>query len=249
MYHNLLFEILQPKINPEFDMQAIILCGGRGERLRPITKNIPKPMVIINKKPFLEHQIMFLSNNGFKNFVFCVGYLWNSIFDYFGDGSRFGVNIAYSIEKKLLGTGGALKIAAKFLEQDFFIVYGDSFLPINYQVIYEKAKKINKIGVIIVYNNKEDTNVRSNIVLNQEGLVRKYSKINLDENMRYVDAGVSIFKKKVLNFIPSGKKVSLENGIFKKLININELSSIKTNQRFYDIGTPERLKQIGKVLQ
>src|SRR3989338_8230350 len=121
-------------------MQAVILCGGEGKRLAPLTKKIPKPMVVINNKPFLEHQIIYLRNQGINDFVFCVGYKWNYIFNYFGDGSRLKVKINYSVEKNLIGTGGAIKLAKNYLEHYFLVIYGDSFLPINYKSFYKNAK-------------------------------------------------------------------------------------------------------------
>ena len=104
------------------------------------------------------------------------------------------------------------------------------------------------MGVLVVYNNKENTSVKNNVVLDKEGLVVKYDKVNFDKNMRHVDAGVIVLKKRILDFIPPNKRVSLENDTFKILINIKQLASIKTDQRFYDIGTPKRLKEIEKIL-
>ncbi|HIC76325.1 MAG TPA: nucleotidyltransferase family protein, partial [Candidatus Dadabacteria bacterium] len=87
-------------------MQAVILCGGAGMRLRPLTDRIPKSMVLINGKPFLEHQILYFKKQGIKDFVLCAGHLWKKIVDYFKDGSNLGVKIEYSIENEPLGTGG-----------------------------------------------------------------------------------------------------------------------------------------------
>jgi len=230
-------------------MQAVILCGGKGIRLRPLTDKTPKPMLMINGKPFLEHQILYLKSQGITDFVLCAGHLWEQIRGYFGDGSKLGVKIGYSIEKKLLGTGGALKLAEKYLDGTFFVIYGDSFLPINYREAYDKARKTNKICVLVVYDNEEDTSVKNNIALDENGLVVKYDKISFDENMKFVDAGVMVTNKKILELIPPNQRVSLENELFARFINIQELASIKTKQRFYDIGTPERLREIEKILK
>lgn len=230
-------------------MQAVILCGGDGKRLRPLTKTTPKSMLIINDKPFLEHQILLLRNNSIRNFVFCVGYKWKSIFNYFKDGVIWNINIVYSIENKPLGTGGSLKNAQKYLKYDFLVIYGDSFLPINYKKFYDKAIKLDRMAVLLIYDNKKDTHVKHNIAIDRRGLVVKYDKFNFDKSMKYVDAGVMLLKKKVLEFIPENRKVSLENHLFKKLIKLRELATIKTNQRFYDIGTFERLEEIKKILK
>jgi len=229
-------------------MQALILCGGKGKRLAPLTKKTPKPMIPINRKPFLEHQLVFLKKKGIKDFVFCAGYKWKSIFNYFKDGSRWGVHIVYSVEKKPLDTGGAVRMARGYLKDSFLVLYGDSFLPIDYISFYIKAKEMNKMCVLLVYNNKKDTHVQNNIAINKKGLILRYDKVNSDKSMKFVDAGAMLLKKKALEFIRQNKKASLENDLFKRLINIGELAGIKTRRRFYDIGTFKRIKEIKKIL-
>ena len=230
-------------------MQAVILCGGKGTRLRPLTYKIPKPMAPVKDKPFLLYQVEFLKKQGIKNFVFCTGYKWRHIFDYFGDGSKFGINISYSNEKKQLGTGGALRLALPLLEEDFLAVYGDSFIDIDYSDFYKKAKSTKKDMVILAYSNKLKTGVKNNLLLGKKGEVLDYDKKNPNPKMSHVDAGVLYIRKKILEKIPKNKAVSLEENIFKKLINLSELSSVATKKRFYDIGTFERLsvfKEIAK---
>jgi len=230
-------------------MQALILCGGKGKRLAPLTKKTPKPMLRINHKPFLEHQLVFLKKKGINDFVFCAGYKWKSIFNYFKDGSSWGVHIVYSVEKKPLGTGGAIRIAKGYLRDNFLVVYGDSFLPIDYRSFYFKAKKMNKLCVVLVYNNKKDTHVQNNIAIDKKGFILRYDKVSSDEGMRFVDAGAMLLKKKALGFIHQNKKISLESDLFKRFIKIRELAGIKTRQKFYDIGTFERLEEIKKILK
>ncbi len=229
-------------------MQAVILAGGLGTRLRPITNKIPKHMVKIGNKPFLEHLITMLKRNGVNEVVLCVGYLWKQIKDYFGNGKKFGVNIKYSVEKKLMGTGGAINLAQKHLKNDFFVIYGDSYLELNYRKLMQFHKKINKKGVLVVYDNKSKTFVNNNIEIDKNGYVVDYNKKKQNKKMKYVDAGVLVFKKSILNFIPSNKRISLEEDIFPKLIKRRELCSFKSRKMFYDIGTMQRLSVFRGVL-
>ncbi len=230
-------------------MQAVILAGGLGTRLRPITDKMPKHIVRVGNKPFLEHIINLLKQNAINDIVLCVGYLWEQIKDYFKDGKKFGVDIRYSVEKELMGTGGALKLSERYLEDDFLLLYGDSYLDIDLRKLMELHKEINKKCTMVVYDNKSKTFVRNNVEIDNKGYVVNYNKKTQDEKMDYVDAGVLTFKKSILNFIPQNKKVSLEEDVFPKLIKMKELYSFKSKNRFYDIGTMQRLKVFEKVFK
>ncbi|MBI1935278.1 nucleotidyltransferase family protein [Candidatus Woesearchaeota archaeon] len=228
-------------------MQAVILAGGLGTRLRPITYKIPKHMVKISGKPFLEHLIKMLKRNGIDEIVLCVGYLWEKIADYFGDGNKFGVKIEYSVEKNLLGTGGALKLAEKYIKDDFFVIYGDSYLELDYKKMMHVHKRMKKEGLLAAYNNKSKSFANNNIEIDGRGYVTKYDKEGRNYNAKYVDAGVSVFKKSVLGLIQKNKKVSLEEDIFPKLIKRWQLFAFKSRNMFYDIGTMQRLKIFKEV--
>jgi NDP-sugar pyrophosphorylase family protein len=242
--------------------QAVILAGGAGTRLRPLTLDIPKPMIEINGKPFLLYIIEELKKYGIKEFVFCIGYLADKFKEFFGDGSRFGVRISYSIEKEFAGTGGALSLAKDLLDQEFFVINGDTYLPINYLAVYEKFKGSNKTGLLVLYDNQEKITA-PNIALDDDGNIAAYIKKetlkigekellkanNSNLSCRYIDAGVQIFNKNILNLIPDKQFVSLEVDIFPKLIAQRELATYITSQRYYDLGTPERLDLVRKVLK
>ena len=115
-------------------MQAVILAGGLGTRLRPFTERIPKAMVPIGSKPFLEHQILLLRSQGIEEILLLVGYLADHIKDFFGDGSRYGLRISYSHEEVPRGTGGALKLAQPKLQNNFLLLNGDTYLSMNYNI-------------------------------------------------------------------------------------------------------------------
>jgi NDP-sugar pyrophosphorylase family protein len=238
-------------------VQAIILAGGRGERLRPITDTIPKSMVNINNKPFLEYQLIQLRDNGINKIVLCVGYLWEVIRDHFGDGSKFGINIEYSVEERFLGTGGALKLAEQYLEPSFFIINGDTYLPIEYsqlESLFWSGKNNNEaiMGAISVYDNHNKI-VNNNVTIDPQNYILKYDKVNETEELNGVEAGVSIFDRKILEYLTttptSDAQHSLEIEVFPKLITNRQLLGFRTDKQFYDMGTPERLKVISEVLK
>lgn len=225
-------------------MTAVILAGGRGERLKPLTNRTPKPMVDINGKPFLWYQLKLLKKYKIYEILLCIGYLCEKIIDYFGNGKSLNLNIRYCIEKDFLGTGGALKKAKPYLPEEFILLYGDSYLPINYPELIQEWYKYRDraLGLITCYDNKCKIDV-NNIYLDTCGIIHSYSKNNPHPKANCIDAGVSIFKKKIVDFIPLGKNVSLEEDIFPKLIKRKLLRGNPISQRYYDIGTPERLKE------
>ena len=231
-------------------MQAVILAGGAGTRLYPLTLNIPKAMIKIKGKPFILHLVEELKRNGIKDFVFCIGYLADQFKEFFGDGSRFGIKIAYSVEKKFMGTGGALKLAEPYLKSSFFVVNGDTYLPIDYTLAQQSFRRSRKMGLMVLYDNKAKI-AQANINVNDKGLVIDYikrEKIVLAKKCQFLDAGVQIYRKTVLDLMPKGRFVSLEMDVFPKLMARKELAAYTVSQRYYDIGTPQRLRVIRKVL-
>ena len=221
-------------------MQALILAGGLGTRLRPITDTIPKPMVTVLGRPFLYHQLELLRGSGITDIVLSVGYLGEKIRDYFGDGSSMGVRIRYSFEDKPMGTGGGLRAAGGLLEKEFFVVYGDSYLPVDYGEIELYFRASGKTGLIVAYDNSEDTTVPCNVSMDSNRLVTKYRKNSSGGDCTLVEAGVLAFRKKVIAMLPDGP-ASMEEALFPALIERGELACFVTHQRFFDIGSPGRL--------
>src|SRR5579884_979643 len=123
-------------------IQAVILAGGLGTRMRPHTETIPKAMLLVRGRPFIEHQIELLSVAGFRRFLLLVGWLGEQIEEQLGDGARFGVEIRYSYEPTPLGTGGALRNAADMLEPQFLLVNGDTLLAIDYPGLVRRAQSL-----------------------------------------------------------------------------------------------------------
>jgi len=227
-------------------MQIVILCGGKATRLYPLTKKISKSMLKIAGKPFLEHQINLLKKNGIRDIILCVGYKAEQIKKYFKNGEKFGVKIKYSSDgKKLLGTGGALKKAEDLLEDSFLVMWGDSYLPFNFRKAIKFFKKYNKLGLMTVYKNL-DRYEPSNVEI-EKNLVKSYSKKRKTRKMKYIDYGVSIFRKDVLKIIPESKVYDLSK-LQQALIRKKQLLAYPAEKRFYQIGSPGGLEEFKKYI-
>lgn len=227
-------------------MQMVILAGGLATRLRPLTETIPKSLVTINGKPFLQYQVELLRRHGIIDIVLCIGYLGDKIRDYFGDGRRFGVQLRYSEEKEhLLGTAGAVKNAEGLLQDQFFLMYGDSYLIMDYAEIEAHFNKFGNLGLMVVYKNF-DRYVKSNVVV-EGNLVKAYDKRRRKPGMVYVNHGLSILRKEALALIPPGEPYSQEQ-LYQELILRRELLAFKTQQRFYEVGSPAGLEEFQRLV-
>ena len=229
-------------------MQAVILAGGLGTRLWPITREIPKPMVPVAGVPYLEHQLRILGEQGIRDIVLLTGYLGEQISDHFGGGERLGLHIRYSREAAPLGTGGAIRLAQPLLAETFLVIYGDSYLPIDYAAVLQRLNSSGALGVVVTYRDPSGlTDVRPNIAASG-GLVTAYDKsgrssVDLDR----VEAGVSAFRREVIDLLPPGDPVAFEPNVLPALAARRQLLEWPAPQRFFDIGTPERLKVIEEL--
>lgn len=228
-------------------MQIVILAGGKGTRLSPLTYQVPKPLVRIHSKPFLQFQLELIKSFGFNEVLLLVSYLGNQIEEYFGNGLNFGLKIKYSYEENPLGTGGALKNAEDEIAEEFLLLNGDTFLPIDYGELIRYFHKFNKIGVLVAYNNSEKV-APNNIAIEKSNLITHYNKRD-SKGMTHIDAGAMVFKKDVLDLIPKSQISSLEEEIFHKLIRRKELLAFPINERFYDMGNFKELEIIREVLR
>jgi NDP-sugar pyrophosphorylase family protein len=226
-------------------LQAVILAGGPGTRLRPLTDSVPKPMVQVAGRPYLEHQVGWLRRLGIVDIVLLVGHLAEKIEDHFGDGGGFGVSIRYSREPRPAGTGGALKLALPLLRDSFLVLNGDSYLPIDYRPVAERLESSGAEAVIVAYDNSfEDTGVRPNLELGEGELVIRYDKSGAAP-VTHVDAGVIALRRRALS---ERDMVSLENDLFPRLIARRALLAFPVRQRFYDMGTPAGLAMLEEYL-
>jgi len=228
-------------------MQMVILAGGLATRMRPLTSKLPKSMLQIKGRPFLEYQLELLKEYEIKDILLCVGYRGELIKDHFGDGRKFGVNLSYSFDgDKLLGTGGALKKAYKLLNENFFLMYGDSYLPYDYQEIERHFRDSVKLLLMVAYRNQNRFD-RSNLLI-QDGMIKLYDKTLQGENLEYIDAGLSILKKEVLNLVPEEEPYDLEE-LYRTLISEEEMTAFEVKQRFYQIGSFEGLEEFKNLVE
>lgn len=246
------YGICLEKKRPEFNfdakiMQIAILCGGLATRLRPITKKIPKSIIDIEGKPFLQYQLELLKKNGILDIVLCIGFKGEQIKKYFSNGRKFGVRIEYSEDgNKLLGTGGAIKRAESLLDEIFMVMYGDSYLPFDFQRAVDFFQNFNKLGLMTVFHNR-DKYEKSNVAV-ADNLVKAYSKKEKTKDMEYIDYGVSIFRKEVLKYIPSDESYDLSQ-LHELLIGKKELLAYGSETRFYQIGSFDGLEEFKQYIK
>lgn len=225
----------------------VILCGGLATRLGNLSKRIPKSMIQIEGKSFLEYQIENLKKYSIKDIILCVGHLSEKIENYFGNGEKLGVNIKYSYDReKLLGPMGAVKNAESKLEEVFFIMYGDSYISIDFQKVYAFFIKNNKLGLMVVYKNYDKYD-NSNLSV-KDNMVIGHKASGITDNINYIDYGTSVLRRKSLNLISEDTFCSTEQ-FFIKLIIKKELLAYEANKRFYHIGTPNSLEEFREFIK
>lgn len=226
-------------------MQAVILAGGLGTRLRPLTSSVPKAMVPIDGRPFLEYEVGLLRREGVDDLVICLGHLGGSIRDHFRDGRSFGVRVRYSDDgPKLLGPAGALKKAEPLLGKSFFVTYGDAYLRAPYASMMKRLLASGKPALMAVYRN-ENRHGRSDLRI-EGGRVVRYEKRGT-EKMSWVNYGVTALRKEALALIPPGREVG-EEEFYGSLIARQELMAFPVSRRFYEIGNPDSLAEFERFI-
>ena len=229
---------------------VVILAGGLATRLRPITKNTPKSLILINNVPFVLHQLKLLFSNGIRNIHFCLGYLGEEI-ENIVKKSSFSkeMRITYSYDgKKLLGTGGAINNSLDFIISDeFLIIYGDSYLDVNYKsVLSFFLKKSNHLnGLMTVYKNENKFD-KSNIVF-KKNVITHYSKIDRFNEMNYIDFGLGILRKSHFDLFPNNQNFDLSD-LYQNLVKEKELLGFEVFNRFYEIGSINGINDLSKYL-
>jgi len=228
------------------NIPVAILAGGLATRLRPITEKIPKSLVPVAGRPFLAHQLEMLYEQGIRRAVLCIGHLGEMIQEEFGR-EAFGIQLEYSFDgEKLLGTGGAIKRALPKLGGEFFVLYGDSYLPVKYAPVAEFFHQSGKLGCMTVYNNegKYDT---SNVVFADGEIVYYDKKIKVRE-MQHIDYGLSLFKAAVFEAYAAEQAFDLA-AVMSKLVREKQLAGYEVPERFYEMGSPAGLAELESLLQ
>ncbi|MHA2292523.1 MAG: D-glycero-beta-D-manno-heptose 1,7-bisphosphate 7-phosphatase [Candidatus Hodarchaeales archaeon] len=227
--------------------QAVILAGGLGTRLRPLTDSLPKPMVSVNNRPFLEYLIEMLKENEIEEVVLLLGYLAEKIIDHFGDGSKFGIKIKYSVGAISFETGTRLRNAKPLLEDLFLLMYCDNYWPLDLKKLIDFRNKDEVLSTVTVYTNK-DNFTRNNMLVDEGTFVIKYDRSRTDKSLNGVDIGYFLMNKKVLDFMPNSN-FSLSQVITPMLVEKNQLRGYLTDYRYYSISTPDRIPLTEQFLQ
>lgn len=242
-------------------MQALILAGGLGTRLRPVVSDRPKAMATVGGKPFLEHQLAFLKGCGVSHFVFCVGYRHQQIQAHFGDGSRWGVRIDYSVEEQPLGTGGALKHAEKYVQDTFLALNGDSFFDTDLQrlVQFHEEKRVAARGqkclATMALTRTREVERYGTVELGAEGEIVNFAEKTAERSAgpvhaeKHINAGIYVLEAEILQMIPASEKVSIEHNVFPSLLNGGGLYGCYLKGFFVDIGTPAGYRKLQDHLE
>ena len=229
------------------DLPVAILAGGLATRLRPITEKVPKLLVEVAGEPFFSHQIRLLRAAGLNRIVLCVGYLGERVVEEYGDGAKWGVSIDYSFDgPKLLGTGGALIRALPKLGDAFYVLYGDSYLPIDYHAVGDFFLRSGQLGLMTVYENRGRYDT-SNVWF-ENGSINVYDKKNRLPQMHHIDYGLGAFRAAAFDGFARDAVVDLAE-VQKALIARRQLAGFEIAQRFYEIGSHEGLKELDELLR
>jgi histidinol-phosphate phosphatase family protein len=226
--------------------QAVILCGGLGTRLRPLTDNLPKPMVLVNGRPFLHHLLEQLSEQGVRRFVMLTGYLGDKILDYFGNGSKYGWQIDYSHGPADWDTGRRVWEARALIDSQFLLLYSDNFVQFNLQKLLKLHKALGTpISLLLT------PKVKGNIKLSELGLINAYDKTRQGLGFNYVEVGYMIIErdKMLLHFVSiDGFPDFSFSALLEKLAKFQLISGLVVMDSYHSISDPDRLSLMSGYL-
>ena len=224
-----------------------ILAGGYASRLGSITRDLPKCLIEINGRPFVDWQLDLLLNHGYSEFVFCVSFKSNLVQEYLGDGSDRGIHIQYSLDGETqLGTGGAILNALPKLGKAFGVIYGDSYLPINYRLVEQEFLKIKSNGLMTVYRNENRFDV-SNVEF-LDGKLIDYQKGVINKNMNHIDYGLTFFRQEAFRQWTDQSTFDLSI-VCNQLAKEGQLDGYEVFERFYEIGSVQGIEELSQHLR
>jgi N-acetyl-alpha-D-muramate 1-phosphate uridylyltransferase len=228
-------------------VQAVILAGGLATRMRPHTLTVPKAMLPVAGRPFVDWQLERLAEAGIRDVVMCVAHLAEQIEAHVGDGARFGLRVVWAHEgSTLLGTGGAIRAALEHLAPTLLVTYGDSYLPFDYAEplrILESNGDCD--GVMAVFKNAGAWDA-SNVVTDGAWVLR-YEKGNPDPAFDHIDYGATAVRREVIAALPAGQKLGFD-AIQRDLAGRKRLRACMAHERFFEIGSPEGLAALDHYL-
>jgi NDP-sugar pyrophosphorylase family protein len=233
-------------------LQCVILAGGLGTRMRPVTESVPKALLPVSGRPFVDWQLRLLAARGVRRVVLSIGYRGDMVRDHVGDGSRFGVDVSWVDEgAELRGTGGALRLAldGRALEDEFFVLYGDSYLPVPLGDVEEAWRGSGMPALMTVMRNEGRWDA-SNVVY-RDGRVLLYDKAASPEEqaqMRWIDYGLSVLTREVVGERFRAGEVADLADLMRDLSRAGRLAGFEATERFYEIGSPAGLQDLESYL-
>jgi NDP-sugar pyrophosphorylase family protein len=225
--------------------ECVILAGGVASRLGTNAGDLPKTLVPVGGRPFADHQLTWLAEQGVDSVVYCIGYRGDQIRDCVGNGERWGLKVTYVDEgSDLRGTGGALRLALDegALEERFAVLYGDSYLGVDLPGIFAAFRSSDRPALMTVLRNEGRWD-RSNADFDG-ALVTRYSKTEGD--FSWIDYGLSILAREVVARIPADEPADLAD-LFAELSREGQLAGFEVEERFYEIGSPEGLAELERL--
>ena len=228
-------------------LPVVILAGGLATRLYPATRTLPKALIGIAGRPFIDHQLSLLRENGVSQVVLCVGNFGEMIESHVGNGSRFGLDVNYSYDGEvLLGTGGAIKKASAMLPGAFVILYGDSYLDIDMEPVVQKFNDTHLPALMTVYRNRDAFDT-SNIVVSGDRVARYDKKIR-DPAMEYIDYGMIAIRRQVFDHYPAGEPFDLSI-VLTRMAEEGNVAAFEVTKRFYEIGSVQGIKETEEYIR
>jgi NDP-sugar pyrophosphorylase family protein len=235
-------------------MQCVVLAGGLGTRMRPMTETVPKSLLPVAGLPFVDWQLRWLAAHGVTNAVLCIGQFGEMIEEHVGDGARFGLPVRYVREgQELRGTAGALRLALEegALEDEFLVTYGDSYLRVDFGAVGKAFRDSGKPALMTVFLNAGEWDT-SNVVFDAEKrLVALYDKrraLRPAGDYRYIDYGLTAYRRDTIErLVPSGQRYDLAE-VLHGLSLEGDLAGLEVFERYYEIGSPSGLSDLERYL-
>lgn len=228
-------------------MKMILLAGGLGTRLKGVIGSVPKPMAPISGSPFLEYLFKFFKKQRIKEFIVCTGHGGNAIQSYFGSGQNIGLSIRYTVERELLGTGGAIKLAEEWIDSNHFLVgNGDTYFEADLREMLRFHESHSGIGTLALAY-KEDLGRYGKVVCDMGNRITSFQEKSDGRKPGYINGGLYAFRKDLFRHIPANRVCSLEREILPSLIG-EGLYGFPVEGYFIDIGIPQDYEKAKKEL-
>jgi NDP-sugar pyrophosphorylase family protein len=223
-----------------------VLAGGLATRMRPLTARLPKALIEVAGEPFVAHQLRLFAREGIEDVKLLVGYRWEQVKSFVGDGSRFGVKVDYIVDgPRLLGTGGAIRHAIEHLGPEFLVTYSDSWLDAPYAPVVEAFYASNQPALMCVFRNENRWDA-SNVQFN-DGVIQRYSKRFRLPEMQHIDWGLGMLKANAVVDRPLTEPWDLAE-LYEQLSISDHLAGYEMTSRFYEIGSLEGLDETNRLL-